>query len=110
MPIYIARGRYSAEAIKSLVANPEDRQEAVKALCEAVGGKLLGFYATLGHYDWLTIVEAPSAKQAAAATLTAAAGGATTDSETTEAFTTAEAKEVFANAGKALKKYKPPGR
>ena len=61
MPIYVTRGRYSAESIKNLVANPEDRLPAVRILVEAAGAKLLNFYVTLGHYDFLVITEAPSA-------------------------------------------------
>ena len=107
MPIYVTRGRYSAEAIRNLVANPEDRLPAVRNLVEAAGGKLLSFYVTLGHYDFLIITEAPSAKEASAAILAAAASGSITDNETTEAFTTAEAKQVFAGAGKVAESYKP---
>ena len=110
MPIYITRGRYSAESIKNLVANPEDRHEAVSQLVEAAGAKLLSFYVTLGHYDFLTVVDAPSAKEASAFILAAAAGGAVTDVETTEAFTTAEAKQIFTIAGKARGRYKLPGK
>ena len=109
MSIYITRGRYTYESIKNLVANPEDRNAAVSKLVEAVGAKLLNYYVTLGHYDFLTIVEAPSAKEASAFILAAAAGGGVTDVETTEAFTGADAKQVFAMAGKAAGKYKLPG-
>jgi len=110
MPIYVTRGRYSAEAIRNLVANPEDRLPAVRNLVEAAGGKLLSFYVTLGHYDFLIITEAPSAKEASAAILAAAASGSITDNETTEAFTSSEAKQVFTGAGKATEKYKLPGK
>jgi uncharacterized protein with GYD domain len=110
MPIYITRGRYSADSIKNLVANPEDRLSAVRNVVEAAGAKLLNFYLTLGQYDFLIITEAPSAKEASAAFLAAAASGSITDNEMTEAFTTAEAKEVFAIAGKAAEKYKLPGK
>jgi uncharacterized protein with GYD domain len=70
----------------------------------------LNFYVTLGHHDFLIIVEAPSAKEASAFILVAAAAGTVTDVETTEAFTSAEVKEVFTMAGKAIGKYKPPGK
>jgi uncharacterized protein with GYD domain len=103
MPIYITRGRYSAESIRNLVANPEDR-------LPAAGAKLLNFYVTLGHYDFLLITEAPSAKEASAFILAAASAGSVTDIETTEAFTSSEAKQVFAGAGKAAEKYKLPGK
>jgi uncharacterized protein with GYD domain len=109
MPIYITRGRYSAESIKNLVAKPEDRQQAVSALVEAAGAKLLNFYVTLGHYDFLLITEAPSAKEASAGVV-AAAAGSVTDVETTEAFTSSEAKQIFTIAGKAAEKYKLPGK
>ena len=110
MPIYITRGRYSAESIKNLVANPEDRQQAVSKLVEAAGAKLLNFYVTLGHYDFLLITEAPSAKEASAFIVAAAAAGSVTDVETTEAFTSSEAKQIFTVAGKAAEKYKLPGK
>jgi len=109
MPIFISRGRYTAESIKKLVANPQDRNESVKALCEATGVKLLSWYVTLGEHDFITIIEAPSAKEASATVLAAAAGGGVTDVETTQAFTGAEAKEVFAHASKGAAKYRPPG-
>src|SRR3954451_10097894 len=63
MPIFITRGRYSSESIKNLVASPEDRQQSVAQLVESTGGKLLNFYVTLGQYDFLTIVEAASARE-----------------------------------------------
>jgi uncharacterized protein with GYD domain len=110
MPIYVTRGRYSAESIKNLVANPEDRQQAVSKLVEAAGAKLLNFYVTLGHYDFLLITEAPSAKEASAFIVAAAAAGSVTDVETTEAFTSSEAKQIFTVAGKAAEKYKLPGK
>ena len=110
MPIYITRGRYSSESIKNLVAKPEDRTAAVKKLVEAAGAKLVSFYVTLGHYDFLLITEAPSAKEASAFILGAASAGAVTDVETSEAFTGAEAHQVVATAAKAAGKYKLPGK
>ena len=53
MPIYISRGRYTADAVKSMLARPENREEAVAKLFKSVGGKLIGWYLTFGHYDWL---------------------------------------------------------
>ena len=110
MPIYVTRGRYSPESIKNLVAKPEDRTASVKKLVEATGAKLVSFYVTLGHYDFLLITEAPSAKEASAFILGAASAGAVTDVETSEAFTGAEAHQVFAAAGKAAGIYKLPGK
>ena len=109
MPTFITRGRYSAEAIKKLVANPENREQAVRSLVESSGGTLKGYYVTLGQYDWMTIVEASSAREGAAFILAAAASGSVTDIETIEAFNGAEAMQIFTAAGKAAAKYTPPG-
>ena len=47
MAIYISRGRFTSDAVKGMVAKPENREEAVSKLCESVGGKLIGWYLTL---------------------------------------------------------------
>src|SRR5512147_2737793 len=82
MTIYISRGRFTSDAVKGMVAKPENREEAVAKLCESVGGRLIGWYLTFGHHDWLTIAEFPDDKAAASAILAAAAGGSLTDIET----------------------------
>ena len=38
MPIYISRGRFTSDAVKGMVAKPENREEAVSKLFESVGG------------------------------------------------------------------------
>jgi GYD domain len=55
MPIYISRGRFTSEAIKGMLAKPENRQEAVAKLFQSVGGKLISWYLTFGRHDWLAI-------------------------------------------------------
>jgi uncharacterized protein with GYD domain len=42
MPIYISRGRFTSDAVKGMVAKPENREEAVSKLFESVGGRLVG--------------------------------------------------------------------
>ena len=46
MTIYISRGRFTSDAVKGMVAKPENREEAVSKLCESVGGRLIGWYLT----------------------------------------------------------------
>src|SRR5215469_16694623 len=75
MPIYISRGRFTSDAVKGMLAKPENREEAVAKLVKSVGGRLIGWYLTFGHYDWLSICEFPDEKAAASAVLAAAAGG-----------------------------------
>ena len=44
MPIYVLRGRYSSEALKGMIASPEDREAAIAKVVEKAGGKLLSYY------------------------------------------------------------------
>ena len=87
MPIYISRGRFTPEAVKGMLANPENREEAVAKLFQSLGGRLIGWYLTFGRHDWLAIGEFPDEKAAASAVLAAAAGGSLSDIETTVAMT-----------------------
>jgi uncharacterized protein with GYD domain len=109
MPIFITQGRYSRDAIKGMIAKPEDRAEEVSKLCQRAGGKLLAYYVTFGEYDWMTIAEMPSHREVSAVVLAAAAGGGATEMKTTVAMTTAEAKEIFAATGKLTSGYRAPG-
>jgi uncharacterized protein with GYD domain len=110
MPIYISRGRFTSDAIKGMLAKPEDREEVVAKHFKSVGGRLVGWYLTFGHHDWLTIGEFPDEKSAAAAILGAAAGGSLSDIETTVAMTAKDATATFASAGKAAKDFRSAGR
>jgi uncharacterized protein with GYD domain len=87
-----------------MVANPENREEAVSKLFESVGGKLIGWYLTFGHHDWLVIGEFPDDKAAASAVLAAS------DIETTPAMTAKDAHATFVSAGKAAKGFRSAGR
>ena len=82
MPIYISRGCFTSDAVKGMLAKPENREEAVAKLFKSVGGRLIGWYLTFGHYDWMAIGEFPDEKAAASAILAAAGGGSLSDIET----------------------------
>ena len=110
MPIYISRGRFTSDAIKGMVAKPENREEAVEKLYKSVGGKLIGWYLTMGHHDWMAIGEFPNEKAAASAVLAAAAGGSLSDIETTIAMTAKDAHATFEAAGRAAKDFRSAGR
>jgi uncharacterized protein with GYD domain len=110
MPIYIARGKFTAEAVKGMLAKPENREDAVADLFKTVGGRLIGWYLTFGHHDWLVIGEFPNEKVAASAILAAAAGGSLSDIETTVAMTAKDAAAVFEAAGNAARSYRSAGR
>jgi hypothetical protein len=43
MPIFISRGRFTSDAVKGMLAEPENREEAVAKLFQSVGGKLIAW-------------------------------------------------------------------
>jgi uncharacterized protein with GYD domain len=75
MAIYITQGRYTSDAVKGMVANPENREKAVADLMEKAGAKLLALYFTFGEYDFLSITEAPNEEVMASALIAGAASG-----------------------------------
>src|SRR5439155_16863038 len=109
MSIFVTQGRFTREYLRGGLAKPEDRQAAIARLCEQAGGKLLSLYFTLGQYDFMVVSEMPDAKAASVLALIAAGGGGIEGSVTTQAFTTAEAKDLFTAAGKIAAGYKPMG-
>ncbi len=60
MPTYVMLTNLTAEGVKTLKNNPGRVAEVNKEV-EQIGAKVLAQYATLGQYDFVTIVEAPDA-------------------------------------------------
>ena len=60
MTIYISRGRFTSDAVKGMLAKPENREEAVAKLFKSVGGRLIGWYLTFGHHDCWPLVSFPT--------------------------------------------------
>ena len=59
MPTYIVLMNLTEQGAKDIKNAPERVKASAKSL-EAVGGKLIGFYLTMGEYDYVAITEAPS--------------------------------------------------
>ena len=59
MPTYITLYKLTDQGIKDIKGAPQRIEANTKAL-EAAGGKMKGFYATMGEYDYVTITEVPS--------------------------------------------------
>ena len=108
MPIFITQGRFTQDAVKGMIARPEDRAEAVTELLAKTGGKLLAYYFTFGKSDFLVISEGPNEGVAVAAIVSAATGGVT-DMHTNLAMTSAEMKNAFARAGEVAASFRPAG-
>jgi uncharacterized protein with GYD domain len=110
MSIYVLRGRYSADALKGMVASPEDREAAIAKVVEKAGGKLLSYYLTFGEDDWLVIMDCPNNDVALTIAIVGAAGGSNTDMKTSVAMTTKEAMAAFKAAGELAKSFRSAGR
>jgi uncharacterized protein with GYD domain len=110
MAIYILRGRYSSEALKGMMASPEDREAAIAKVVEAAGGKLIGYYVTFGDDDWLVIIDCPNNEIALSIAIVGAAGGSLTDTKTAVAMTSKQAVAAFKTAGELAKLFKSAGR
>jgi uncharacterized protein with GYD domain len=61
MPTYVMLTNLTAEGVRTLKNNP-GRVAEVNQEVEQIGAKVLTQYATLGQYDFVTIVEAPDEK------------------------------------------------
>jgi len=59
MPIYITLFNLTEQGVKNIKDAPKRIEEGIKA-AESMGGKLMGFYATMGEYDYISIGEAPN--------------------------------------------------
>ena len=64
MAKYISLIKYTAKGIEKVKESPK-RLDAFKQLCESMGGKVEGFYLTMGRYDLVLIVDAPNPETAA---------------------------------------------
>ena len=109
MPTFVAQGCWTKEAVLGMTTHPEDRFEPVAKLFEDLGGRLLQWYMTTGEYDWMVIAEAPSQDIMMSAAAASLAGGGTSGIRTFAAFTAAEARAIFENAGRVASTFKSPG-
>ena len=94
MPIYITLFNLTEQGIKNIKDAPGRIEEGIKA-AESIGGKLIGFYTTLGDYDYVSIGEAPNDEAYMAFLLGLGAQG-NTRTKTLKAFTKEEFAEIVA--------------
>ena len=108
MPIFITQGRFTRDAIQGMLAEPENREEAVRELLSQSGGKLLAYYMTFGDYDFLIVSEGPYEGVATSAIVASATGGVA-EMKTTLAMTSADMRQAFAKAGQVAARFKAAG-
>jgi uncharacterized protein with GYD domain len=59
MPTYVSLMKLTEQGLKDIKNFPK-RLDAAKKGMEAVGGRMVGFYAVMGKYDYVVITEMPS--------------------------------------------------
>lgn len=105
MPRFLHQVSYTPEALASLISNPQDRFDAIRAPIEKLGGRIEHGYFAFGEHDAILITEMPDNVSAAAIALAFAAGGSLRNCTTTALMTTAEALDAMKKA--ATCGYKP---
>ena len=107
MSLYLGRFKYTSDAMKALISQPQDRSAAAREVAESLGGELLGFWYAFGEFDGVFLMEAPDNASAAALAMAVGSGGALLDVETTVLLDMDEAQEAMRKAAAAT--YRPPG-
>ena len=109
MATFIITGNYTVQAIQGMIANPSDRAAAVAPLVEAVGAKLLSYYATTGETDFLMICEAADGEDIIPALMVAGASGTVSNLKTVRAYSSADFMASQKKAAGMAAKFKPAG-
>jgi uncharacterized protein with GYD domain len=93
MPTYIVLGQFTDQGIRN-IKKTTSRAEALKKMAKKVGATIKTVYWTLGHYDLVTIVEAPD--DASITALILSAGGlGNVRTQTLRAFTADEVGQIL---------------
>ena len=109
MATYMFQFRYSASAVKGMVAKPQSRREEAEKVVGAAGGQLREMFFCFGDYDGVGFAEFPSNVDAAAASFAIGASGGISTLKTTVLITMDEAVRAMEKAGAASAGYTPPG-
>jgi uncharacterized protein with GYD domain len=94
----LVRFGYTPEAWAALVRSPEDRRDMLAARIFGFGGKLHGFWYSLGEHDGFAITEYPDAVTAAAAHVALEATGTFRHLDSTALLTVEEMVEAMQRA------------
>lgn len=109
MATYLFQFSYAVEAVKGMVARPQNRREAADKVIGAAGGRILDMYFCFGDYDGVAIAEFPGTVNAAAASLAISSSGGFSKVKTTVLITMDESVQAMEKAGEVVTAYSPPG-
>lgn len=101
MAFYMIQAAYNTDGWRGLIANPQDRMEAIKPAVEQLDGSVVAGWLAFGEYDIVAIAELPTNVSAAAFAMAVAAGGTVSDFKTTPLMTMEEAVTAMELAGES---------
>lgn len=107
MAQYMFQLAYTSDAWKAMIANPQNRLEAIRPLVEGLGGSVQNAWVTFGEYDAVVIFDLPDNVSAAAFAAIVAAGGAARAARTTPLLSIEDAVAA-AEKAKGVSNYRPP--
>jgi uncharacterized protein with GYD domain len=97
MPHYVTLLRYTQQGILKVKESPS-RLDAARKAAEKLGGKIHGWYLTMGRYDAVFISEFPDDETCARFALSVGSLGSVT-TETLKAFTEPEYRKIIGSLG-----------
>jgi uncharacterized protein with GYD domain len=106
MAKFLIQVAYTPDAWAAMVAEPQNRYEAVKPAIESLGGHFLHSWLSFGDYDLVGIAEFPENADAAAFSVGVTARGAVKAFKTTPLLDMEEGVEAMRKAQKL--DYRPP--
>lgn len=95
MATYIILGKYTEQGICNIKESPQ-RVDAVRRAVEAAGGKMPGFYLTMGQYDFVAMTEGPDDETITRVLLSIVSSG-NVSTETLKAFPEADFRRIIAS-------------
>jgi uncharacterized protein with GYD domain len=108
MPTYLAMFKYSGDAMAAMIESPAEREPAVRAVLESIGGRLESMYWMFGPHDGIAIVHAPDSLTMAGVSAAVSSTGAIR-SEVYELFSTADVHQILDTARQARAHFATPG-
>ena len=110
MSLYCIKIKYSLDAIKGMMNDGIDRQDAMRKLTEALGGKLVSFYGMVGQeYHAMAITEIPEYANLSAGIITALMAGTMRDYKVIPLYQSSDVKKISELFKKVSPSYQKPG-
>jgi uncharacterized protein with GYD domain len=97
MPTYIMLSSWTDQGIRHVKDSP-DRLDAARQLCRQHGAEMTGFYMTMGAYDMVVIIDAPSDEAFARLAISIAKGG-NIRTATLKAFDEGQYRKIIESIG-----------